>query len=145
MNQLNKIVYNINNSKHDVVYSNNILSTLSKKIKELESDQKIFFLFDENIDKKITKEIFLGLKLTGCKIYQKKIKSLKKNKNLKNLTNLINIFSDLSLTKKSIVLACGGGVIGDLAGLASSLYRRGLIYINIPSTMTAMVDSCLGG
>ena len=124
MNQLNKIVYNINNSKHDVLYSNNILSTLSKKIKELESDQKIFFLFDENIDKKITKEIFLGLKLTGCKIYQKKIKSLKKNKNLKNLTNLINIFSDLSLTKKSIVLACGGGVIGDLAGLASSLYSR---------------------
>ena len=81
MNQLNKIVYNINNSKHDVVYSNNILSTLSKKIQELESDLKIFFLFDENIDKKITKEIFLGLKLTGCKIYQKKIKSLKKNKN----------------------------------------------------------------
>ena len=145
MKQSNKIVYNINNNKHDVIYSNNILSTLSKKIKELKSDQKIFFLFDENIDKKIIKEIFLGLKLTGCKIYQKKIKSLKKNKNLKNLTNLINIFSDLSLTKKSIVLVCGGGVIGDLAGLASSLYRRGLIYINIPSTMTAMVDSCLGG
>ena len=51
----------------------------------------------------------------------------------------------MSLTKKSIVLVCGGGVIGDLAGLASSLYKRGLIYINIPSTMTAMVDSCIGG
>ena len=76
MQSTNKIVYKINNNNHDVIYSNNILSTLSKKIVELESDKKIFFLFDNNIDKKITKEIFLGLKLTGCKIYQKEIKSL---------------------------------------------------------------------
>ena len=145
MKYSNKIVYKINNIKHDIIYTNNILSSISKKIKEFKSDKKIYFIYDENINKAIINNIFLGLKLTGCKIYQKKIKSLKKNKNLKNLTNLINSFSNLSLTKKSIVLVCGGGVIGDLAGLASSLYKRGLIYINIPSTMTAMVDSCIGG
>ena len=43
------------------------------------------------------------------------------------------------------MLSCGGGVVGDVSALASSLYLRGLIYFHIPTTMTAVVDSCLGG
>jgi 3-dehydroquinate synthase len=140
-----RIVYKINDNVHDIVYTKNILKSLDKKITELQSDKKIVFIYDENISNYIIKDISLGLKLTGCKILSKKIKSLKKNKNIQNVLNLIKLFSDLSLTKKSIVIVCGGGVIGDLVALASCLYKRGLIYINIPSSMTALVDSCVGG
>jgi 3-dehydroquinate synthase len=140
-----RIVYKINDNIHDIVFTKNILKSLDKKITELQSDKKIVFIYDENISNYIIKDISLGLKLTGCKILSKKIKSLKKNKNIQNVLNLIKLFSDLSLTKKSIVIVCGGGVIGDLAALASCLYKRGLIYINIPSSMTALVDSCVGG
>ena len=140
-----RIVYKINDNIHDIVFTKNILKSLDKKITELQSDKKIVFIYDENISNYIIKDISLGLKLTGCKILSKKIKSLKKNKNMQNVLNLIKLFSDLSLTKKSIVIVCGGGVIGDLAALASCLYKRGLIYINIPSSMTALVDSCVGG
>ena len=145
MNNQSKIVYKINKNIHDVVYTKSIIGTLEKKLNELKSDKKIIFLYDENISKNIIKDIVLGLKLTGCKILSKKIKSLKKNKNIKSVLNLIDIFTKLSLTKRSVVITCGGGVIGDLAGLAACLYKRGLIYINIPSTMTALVDSCIGG
>ena len=49
-------------------------------------------------------------------------------------------------TKKSVIFSCGGGVVGDVAALlASSLYLRGTIYFSIPSTMTAVVDSAIGG
>ena len=140
-----KIRYKINDNFHDVIYTKNILKSLDQKIIELQSDKKIVFIYDENISNHIIKDISSGLKLTGCKILSKKIKSLKKNKNIQNVLNLIKIFSDLSLTKKSIIIVCGGGVIGDLVSLASCLYRRGLIYINIPSSMTALVDSCVGG
>ena len=145
MNHQNRIVYKINKNIHDVIYTKNIVHSLEKKITDLKSDKKIIFLYDENISNYIIKDILLGLKLTGCKISSKKIKSLKKNKNIKSVIDLIDIFTRFSLTKKSVVITCGGGVIGDLAGLASSLYKRGLIYINIPSTMTALVDSCIGG
>ena len=74
----------------------------------------------------------------------KKIKSLKKNKNIKSGFRFNKYFYSIVFTK-SVVITCGGGVIGDLAGLASCLYKRGLIYINIPSTMTVLVDSCIGG
>ena len=145
MTHQNRIVYKINKNIHDVIYTKNIVRSLEKKIIDLKSDKKIIFLYDENISNYIIKDILLGLKLTGCKISSKKIKSLKKNKNIKSVLNLIDTFTRFSLTKKSVVITCGGGVIGDLAGLASSLYKRGLIYINIPSTMTALVDSCIGG
>ncbi len=141
----NRIAYKINDNFHDIIYTKNILKSLDAKIHELESDRKIVFIYDENISDIIIKDISIGLKLTGCKISSKKIKSLKKNKNIQNVLNLIKLFSDLSLTKKSIVIVCGGGVIGDLVALASCLYKRGLIYINIPSSMTALVDSCVGG
>ena len=145
MNDRNRIIYKINKNIHDIIYTKNIVKSLEKKITELKSDKKIIFLYDENISNHIIKDILLGLKLTGCKISSKKIKSLKKNKNIKSVLDLIDTFTKLSLTKKSVVITCGGGVIGDLTGLASCLYKRGLIYINIPSTMTALVDSCIGG
>lgn len=145
MKHQDRIEYKINDNFHDIIYTKNILNSLNEKITQLSSDKKIVFIYDENISDKIIKDITLGLKLTGCKILSKKIKSLKKNKNIQNVLNLIKLFSDLSLTKKSIVMVCGGGVIGDLVALASCLYRRGLIYINIPSSMTALVDSCVGG
>tara|TARA_E500000178_G_scaffold311475_1_gene327424 strand:+ start:15744 stop:16910 length:1167 start_codon:yes stop_codon:yes gene_type:complete len=145
MNYQNRIIYKVNKNIHDIIYTKNIVSSLEKKISDLKSDKKIIFLYDENISGHIIRDITLGLKLTGCKISSKKIKSLKKNKNIKSVLNLINTFTKLSLTKRSVVITCGGGVIGDLAALASCLYKRGLIYINIPSTMTALVDSCIGG
>ena len=49
------------------------------------------------------------------------------------------------MMKKSVIISCGGGVVGDVSALASSLYLRGLIYFHIPTTMTAIVDSCIGG
>ena len=125
MNYQNRIIYKVNKNIHDIIYTKNIVSSLEKKISDLKSDKKIIFLYDENISSQI--------------------KSLKKNKNIKSVLNLINTFTKLSLTKRSVVITCGGGVIGDLAALASCLYKRGLIYINIPSTMTALVDSCIGG
>ena len=43
------------------------------------------------------------------------------------------------------MICIGGGVIGDVSGLAASLYLRGMLYFNIPTTMTSIIDSCLGG
>ena len=104
MSLQDKIVYKINDNFHDIIYTRNILKSLDRRINELNSDKKIVFIYDENISNHIIDDISLGLKLTGCKILSKKIKSLKKNKNIQNVLDLIKLFSNLSLTKKSIVI-----------------------------------------
>lgn len=68
-----------------------------------------------------------------------------KYKNLDSIKVIHDQMFKLGLTRKTVVLALGGGNVGDVAGLAAALYMRGLPYIQIPSTLLAMVDASIGG
>ena len=61
------------------------------------------------------------------------------------LSELYDFFCASRLTRRDAVIALGGGVIGDLAGLAAATYLRGVHFIQVPTTLLAQVDSCVGG
>ena len=67
------------------------------------------------------------------------------HKNLETVSFLWNSFLEHGLDRNSVVIALGGGVIGDLAGFAASTYMRGIDWIAIPTTLLAMVDASIGG
>ena len=73
------------------------------------------------------------------------MKGQKKNKNIKYLMLILEFMLKKKFTKSSILFSIGGGVVGDISALAASLYYRGLNYLHIPTTMTAIVDSAIGG
>ena len=140
------INYTINNTEHKVTFCrSNIYKSISSSIELVKSDKNILLIYDDKIEKNIIKNIFHELKLSGCKIYSLKIKGDKLNKNEKYLFKILDFLIQNKFTKKSVIISCGGGVVGDVAALASSLYLRGTIYFSIPSTMTAIVDSAIGG
>lgn len=68
-----------------------------------------------------------------------------KAKEWNELEKLLREFSDLNLDRNSIVVALGGGSIGDIAGFTASIYLRGIKYIQVPTTLLAQVDSAHGG
>ncbi len=68
-----------------------------------------------------------------------------KSKTLEEYQNLTNELLLKGITRKDIIVAFGGGSIGDLAGFVSATILRGVKFINIPTTLLAMVDSCIGG
>ena len=140
-----EINYKIENVVNKVILAKNIENLLLKDLISLKSDKKILFIYDENINNRFIKNVIDNIKLSGGNILIQKVKGTKKNKSLKNLLHLFNLLLKNNFSKKSVIISCGGGVIGDLCGLLSSLYLRGTIYFHIPSTMTAVVDSCLGG
>lgn len=119
----------------------NITNALSK----LYSDKKMLIIIEKKLHKKFTNYLFKDLKNLKFDITLMKVNGDKSNKNEKFLFKIIDKLIEKKFTKKSTVLSCGGGVIGDVSALASSLYLRGLIYFHIPTTMTAIVDSCIGG
>lgn len=67
------------------------------------------------------------------------------NKNFGTLEKLCRIMLEKGFTRSDAVLALGGGVVGDLAGLAASLFMRGIDFYNVPTTLLAQVDSSIGG
>lgn len=66
----------------------------------------------------------------------------------KSLTALSSICDELfsnSIPRDGVLVALGGGVIGDIAGMAASIYQRGMRLVHVPTTATSMIDSCIGG
>ena len=138
--------YRINKENYKVTFCNDKESPdIFKAISKLYCDKKLLLIIDKNLSKKFTKFLFKDLKKCGLKVTLLKVTGSKINKNEKLLFKIIDKLIEKKFTKKSVLLSCGGGVVGDVAALASSLYLRGLIYFHIPTTMTAIIDSCLGG
>lgn len=67
------------------------------------------------------------------------------NKNLDTLSKILEAMKDAGLDRSSSLLCLGGGVVGDMAGLAASLYMRGIDFYQLPTSLLAMVDSSIGG
>ena len=138
--------YTIDKNQYKTTLCNNKESPdIFKALSKLYSDKKMLIVIDKKLNKQFKKYLFKDLKLCGLKLEVLKVNASKKNKNEKFLFKIINKLIKSKFTKKSVLLSCGGGVIGDVSALASSLYLRGLIYFHIPTTMTSIVDSCLGG
>jgi 3-dehydroquinate synthase len=119
--------------------------TIANDLLRLYSDKKILLIIDKKINKNIIFNLIKDLKISHSSLEFMMVSGQKKNKNCKLLFNIIDKLIEKKFTKKSVIISCGGGVIGDVSALASSLYLRGLIYFHIPTTMTAIVDSCIGG
>ena len=97
-------------------------------------DNKVPNNFIKNIKKSIQKKIF--------SIY---LKSNEKNKSQKNVDKITNFLLKKNFKRNDCVVSIGGGIIGDLTGYAASIFKRGIFYVNIPTTLLAQVDSSIGG
>ena len=151
-----KINYKLNKQKHKITFcpdnqglkikkKKNSYMLLSKDLKKNYPGQKILIIFDKKIDKKIVNYMVHDLKISFPQIHTLILNGSKINKNEKTFFKLIDILLKNDFTKKSVLISCGGGVIGDVCGLVSALYLRGLPHFHVPTTMTAIIDSCIGG
>jgi 3-dehydroquinate synthase len=101
------------------------------------SNRKIFRLYGEVVRQ--------SLKKRGFTVAIWLMKDGERYKNLRSLENLLKFLSTQKLTRSDAIVALGGGVIGDLAGFASAVYLRGIAFLQIPTTLLAMIDSSVGG
>lgn len=101
------------------------------------SNPKVFKLYGEVCER--------SLHAAGFSVTTFLIKDGEKYKNLKTAESALTQFSKLGLARSDAVVALGGGVVGDLAGFAASVYLRGISYLQIPTTLLSMIDSSVGG
>ncbi|MBQ7290694.1 MAG: 3-dehydroquinate synthase [Clostridia bacterium] len=77
--------------------------------------------------------------------YQVTVPQGEESKCFASLEHILGVMLDMGFTRKDAVVAVGGGVVGDLAGFAASMYMRGIDFYNIPTTLLSQVDSSIGG
>ncbi len=105
---------------------------------------KIFILVDENT-KKHCLPVFLDCLKSNFEFEIIKIKSGEESKNLETCTAVWNVLTKFGADRKSLLINLGGGVITDLGGFVASCYKRGIDFVNIPTTLLSMVDASVGG
>lgn len=137
--------YFIDKEEYRISFCKEIDNSVVNLIEKISSDKNVLIIIDKNIDKELSNKLQSILKIRGYNIYFLYVEGAKKNKNINFLVSIIEFMLSKKFTKSSILLSIGGGVIGDISALAASLYYRGLNYVHIPTTMTAIIDSSIGG
>ena len=138
-----KLSINIDPS-YDVIIDYGILESFDAHLDILNQKQLFILCFSSNIKDKAS-SLFIYLKEKKYHIKLLEIKDGETQKGIDNVKYILNKLVDLDVNRDTVLLAFGGGSIGDIVGFVSSIYMRGIRYINIPSTLLSMVDSSLGG
>lgn len=128
--------------KQRIIISKQLQTDLAKAIAECEHD-RIFVLVDETTNKlcwSLVKD-YLCLKDAQTII----IGATDRRKNLDTLVHVWESLQQGKATRHSLLINLGGGMVTDLGGFAASTYKRGINFINIPTTLLAMVDASVGG
>lgn len=113
-----------------------------QRLEEERPDSRIFILMDSG-SKKYCLPILKPFLPKGTHIIS--IGSGEENKKLISCEKVWNILTSKKADRNSILINFGGGMIGDLGGFCAAVYKRGIDFIQIPTTLLAMVDACLGG
>ena len=128
--------------KQRVIISQNIEEELAMAIAECEHD-KIFVLTDENTARCCWPVIQSFLSLKGAKLIT--IPASDTHKDIDSLAQVWTALGQGGATRHSLLINVGGGMTTDLGGFAASTFKRGINFINIPTTLLAMVDASVGG
>ena len=140
-----KIKAKINNFSYPVIVGTDILNKLPNEINKFTKSKKVLILIDKYLVKKYLNSFARNLIKKNFTVETIKITAGKKCKDVKSLIHIIDILEKKNFSKDSTMIVVGGGTIGDLGGFAASLFFRGMHLVHVPTTLTAQIDSSLGG
>ncbi len=129
---------------YSIIIGKNSISKLPIEIKtHCPKCKKIAIIIDKKIPRKFLIKIKRNLKRYNLFIFY--ISSSEKIKNFSQVGSFIEKLLKRNFNRTDLIIGVGGGVIGDMTGFISSIYKRGINFINLPSTLLSQVDSCVGG
>ncbi|MFA6918404.1 MAG: 3-dehydroquinate synthase, partial [Candidatus Gracilibacteria bacterium] len=130
---------------YKVIIENDVIRKIPTFLKKLKSGQKYAIITDSKVGKLYGFAFVRFLKNNGIDCEMFSFPEGEISKNLKTVETLAAQLLDKKFDRKDAILSLGGGVVGDIAGFLASIYMRGIPYIQIPTTLLAMVDSSIGG
>lgn len=142
---MQKIEINIPGKEYNVYLGENSFSQLPNLIKKGMLNGSILLVIDRNVKKYYSELISDTIQSIPQKVKTITITASEKNKSYETLQKIHSFLIKNNFGRDSVIIAIGGGIIGDITGFAASTYMRGVKYIQIPTTLLSAVDSSVGG
>ena len=130
---------------YDVVVGHDLLSHTAEYIQPILSPATAVIVSDDQVGPLYGDTVAVSLKNAGIRVLHFTFPHGESSKSAEVLFELLEFMAENAVTRSDLIVALGGGVTGDMAGFAASIYLRGTPFIQIPTSLLAAVDSSVGG
>lgn len=134
-----------NSGSYTVKIGNGLLDTAGDEVKKLGKTRKVCIVTDTHVSALYGQRVRESLESAGFDVFSFIFPFGEQSKNLSVYGRLVEDLCNNRFTRSDLIVALGGGVVGDLAGFAAATFQRGIRYIQVPTTLLAAVDSSVGG
>ena len=139
-----EIKFKSKSHNYSIIIGKNSINILPKKIKLLcPKSKNIAFIIDKNVPIKFKTD--LKKKLKNYRLLFLSFSASEKNKSFNSVNYYLKILLSKNFNRSDLIIGVGGGITGDVVGFVASIFKRGINFINIPTTLLAQVDSAIGG
>jgi len=139
-----KLIVKTKSENYPIIIGSNLIKDLASHLRKNSINfDKCLLIIDDKVPRKMISKLTKSLK--GKKVSKFLFKANEKNKNYKNVYKILQVLLDKNFSRLDCVITIGGGITGDVGGFVASLYKRGLKFINVPTTLLSQVDSSVGG
>lgn len=130
---------------YDILIEKGLLASASEIIAERFDGKRICVITDDNVAPIYLGNLLDSMKLNGISAESFVFAHGEKNKTMQTVEKILSFLADKHFSRADILVALGGGIVGDVTGFAAGIYQRGIEFIQIPTTVLAAVDSSVGG
>ena len=139
-------VITINTSKtYEVMIGPGLIAEIGPRIQALKGTCRCAVISDSNVWGIYGSQVTASLEKAGLDHIAYIFSAGEASKNTETYIRILQFLAENHITRSDLVIALGGGVTGDMAGFAAATYLRGVDYIQVPTSLLAMVDSSVGG
>ncbi len=135
----------LKDNSYPLIVGTGLIDRISFLLNKYTETEKVFLVCDSVVNQHITPIVKQNLLRNGYDVALLAIPGGEASKSVTQLNRLLDALIDSHLDRRSLLIAIGGGVIGDLSGFAASIFMRGIAYVQIPTTLQAQVDASVGG
>lgn len=140
-----QITVNLAEHSYSIEIECGLLSRLGERVRKIGSAARVLLAVDSNIANTHGLAASQSLQHAGLDVHQHRLVADEKHKSLETVRQLYEAMLRARLERNSAVIALGGGIVGDIAGFAAATYMRGVPFVQVPTTLLAMVDASIGG
>ena len=132
-------------AEYDVLIGEGLLDKSGELTAKVVKPCKCLIVTDDTVDELYGDRVQISFTYAGFEARRFAFPPGEQSKNLDTLRDILNAMGAAGLSRSDIVVALGGGVVGDIAGFAAAIYARGIRFVQLPTTLLAAVDSSVGG
>lgn len=133
------------NIPYAIQIGNGILTQIGKQMQAVVAPCKAAIITEDTVCDLYAPIVKQSLEQSGYTVCQYTFPAGEASKNITTWSHILEFLAEQEMTRKDVIVALGGGVVGDMAGFAAAVYQRGIAFVQIPTTFLAAIDASVGG